>query len=46
LITKAEDAGLLLVGAGEEVIRLLPPLTVTYEEIDAAISILADILND
>ncbi|MGF9979014.1 acetylornithine transaminase [Viridibacillus arvi] len=46
LITKAEDAGLLLVGAGEEVIRLLPPLTVTYEEIDAAISIIADILND
>ncbi|KOO51151.1 acetylornithine transaminase [Viridibacillus arvi] len=46
LITKAEDAGLLLVGAGEEVIRLLPPLTVTYEEIDAAIAILADILND
>ncbi|MEK5482541.1 acetylornithine transaminase [Viridibacillus sp. FSL R5-0888] len=45
-ITKAEDAGLLLVGAGEEVIRLLPPLTVTHEEIDAAIAILADIIND
>ncbi|MBK3493737.1 acetylornithine transaminase [Viridibacillus sp. YIM B01967] len=44
LITKAEEAGLLLVGAGEDVIRLLPPLTVTYEEIDAAIVILAGIL--
>ncbi|QOV11674.1 acetylornithine transaminase [Viridibacillus arvi] len=46
LITKAENAGLLLVGAGEEVIRLLPPLTVTYEEIDVAIAILENILND
>lgn len=46
LITKAEESGLLLVGAGEEVIRLLPPLTVTYEEIDTAIAILADILNN
>ncbi|MGE7625053.1 acetylornithine transaminase [Viridibacillus sp. NPDC096237] len=46
LITKAEESGLLLVGAGEGVIRLLPPLTVTYEEIDDAIAILADILNN
>ncbi|MFF3099659.1 acetylornithine transaminase [Viridibacillus arvi] len=46
LITKAENAGLLLVGAGEDVIRLLPPLTVTYEEIDVAIAILENILND
>lgn len=46
LITKAEESGLLLVGAGEEVIRLLPPLTVTYEEIDTAIAILTDILNN
>ncbi|NME05775.1 acetylornithine transaminase [Psychrobacillus sp. BL-248-WT-3] len=44
-ITKAEKAGLLLVGAGPNVIRLLPPLTVTRDEIDQAVEILRTILN-
>ncbi|MCM3356489.1 acetylornithine transaminase [Psychrobacillus sp. MER TA 171] len=44
-ITKAEKAGLLLVGAGPTVIRLLPPLTVTRDEIDQAVEILRTILN-
>lgn len=44
-ITKAEKAGLLLVGAGPNVIRLLPPLTVTRDEIDQAVEILSSILN-
>lgn len=44
-ITAAEQAGLLLVAAGPNVIRLLPPLTVTTEEIDQAVDILAAILN-
>ncbi|SES03973.1 acetylornithine transaminase [Psychrobacillus sp. OK032] len=44
-IEKAEQAGLLLVGAGPNVIRLLPPLTVTTEEIDQAINILSSILK-
>ncbi|WP_313373025.1 acetylornithine transaminase [Lysinibacillus pakistanensis] len=43
-ITAAEEKGLLLVGAGPNVIRLLPPLTVTKEEIDEAIIILKTIL--
>jgi len=43
-ITAAEDKGLLLVGAGPNVIRLLPPLTVTKKEIDEAIAILKTIL--
>lgn len=43
-IEKAEQAGLLLVGAGPNVIRLLPPLTVTTEEIDQAVDILSSIL--
>ncbi len=43
-IQQAEDAGLLLVQAGTNVIRLLPPLTVTTEEIDEAVEILASIL--
>ena len=43
-IQQAEQAGLLLVQAGANVIRLLPPLTVTYEEIDQAVEILTAIL--
>ncbi|MGE8034846.1 acetylornithine transaminase [Lysinibacillus sp. NPDC093692] len=43
-ITAAEENGLLLVGAGPNVIRLLPPLTVSKAEIDEAIAILKTIL--
>ncbi|MFJ6266928.1 acetylornithine transaminase [Lysinibacillus xylanilyticus] len=43
-IAAAEENGLLLVGAGPNVIRLLPPLTVSKEEIDEAITILKTIL--
>ncbi len=44
-ITAAEKAGLLLVAAGPNVIRVLPPLTVTKDEIDQATTILAEVLN-
>lgn len=43
-IRKAEEAGLLVVQAGSNVIRLLPPLTVSEEEIEQAITILTSIL--
>ncbi|GGA20978.1 acetylornithine transaminase [Psychrobacillus lasiicapitis] len=43
-IEKAEQNGLLLVSAGPNVIRLLPPLTVKKEEIDQAVNILSSIL--
>ncbi|WP_144512107.1 acetylornithine transaminase [Bacillus sp. FJAT-22090] len=43
-IEQAEQSGLLLVAAGPNVIRLLPSLTVTFEEIDQAIYILSSIL--
>lgn len=43
-ISAAEDKGLLLVGAGPHVIRLLPPLTVSKTEIDEAVAILKTIL--
>ncbi|MFV0338122.1 MAG: aspartate aminotransferase family protein [Chthoniobacterales bacterium] len=35
------DVGLLVIPAGENVIRFLPPLNVTREEIDAAVEIIA-----
>ena len=37
IVTKARGNGLLLVGAGPNVIRLVPPLTISYEELDEAV---------
>ncbi len=39
------DNGLLVLTAGKDVIRLLPPLTISYEEIDKGVAILADALK-
>ena len=36
--------GLLVLTAGDDVIRFLPPLNITYEEIDAGLSILESVL--
>ncbi|SOC03339.1 acetylornithine aminotransferase [Ureibacillus xyleni] len=43
-VVKAEEKGLLLVAAGPQVLRLLPPLNVTIEEIDQAVEILEEVL--
>uniref|UniRef100_UPI0020BE0194 aminotransferase class III-fold pyridoxal phosphate-dependent enzyme n=1 Tax=Lysinibacillus sp. D4A3_S15 TaxID=2941227 RepID=UPI0020BE0194 len=43
-LAAAEEKGLLLVGAGPNIIRLLPPLTVTKDEIDEAVASLKTIL--
>lgn len=45
-ISALEDAGLLAVAAGPKVIRLLPPLTVSNEELDEAVNILAKVLGE
>ncbi|MBP9091458.1 aspartate aminotransferase family protein [bacterium] len=45
IIEKCAAQGLLLVGAGENVIRFLPPLTVSDDEINEAIGILANVLG-
>lgn len=39
---KALENGLLVLTAGKNVIRLLPPLTISYEEIDMGLEILID----
>lgn len=44
IIQKCAAQRLLLVGAGENVIRLLPPLTVSDDEINEAVGILASVL--
>ncbi|MBQ8185686.1 MAG: aminotransferase class III-fold pyridoxal phosphate-dependent enzyme, partial [Clostridia bacterium] len=46
VLKKAFDAGLLVLTAGKDVVRLLPPLTISYDEIDAGIEILADVLKN
>ena len=43
VVKAALDKGLLLLTAKEKV-RLLPPLTITYEEIDKGIGILSELL--
>ncbi|MBE6541646.1 MAG: aspartate aminotransferase family protein [Ruminococcaceae bacterium] len=41
----AFDAGLLVLTAGKDVVRLLPPLSISYKEIDRGIEILEKILK-
>lgn len=43
-ITVLRENGLLTLPAGANVIRLLPPLTITYEEIDEAVQIIKNTL--
>ena len=42
----ALEKGLLLLSAGAQTIRLLPPLTITYDEIDQGLTILKKILTE
>jgi predicted acetylornithine/succinylornithine family transaminase len=44
LIAAAREQGLLIISAGENVLRLCPPLIVTREQIDAAVEILNNCL--
>ena len=45
LVTAARAQGLLLVRSGERAVRLLPPLTVTAQEIDQALSRLSQAIT-
>ena len=40
LVKQMMDAGLLILTAGTDAIRLLPPLTISYEELDEALAIM------
>ncbi|QZY54980.1 aspartate aminotransferase family protein [Crassaminicella profunda] len=46
IVNKCFEKGLLLVGAGKDVVRILPPLNVKKEEIDEAFEILENVLAD
>lgn len=43
LVNACMDKGLLVLTAGEDTIRLLPPLTITREEIDSALAIMKEV---
>jgi len=45
-LKKAFDSGLLVLTAGSNVVRLLPPLNITYEEIDEGLAILTKVLAE
>jgi acetylornithine/N-succinyldiaminopimelate aminotransferase len=45
LAQKCIDAGLLILTAGSDALRMLPPLTITYEEIDEGLEILKGVLS-
>ena len=44
-VTALDKAGMLTVAAGPKVIRLLPPLTVSEQEIDEAVAILKSVIK-
>jgi acetylornithine/succinyldiaminopimelate/putrescine aminotransferase len=46
LIAAARDKGLMLVGAGDNVIRFVPPLIISREQIDEAVAIVETCLTD
>ena len=46
LVVKARERGLIILIAGQNVIRLLPPLTISSQEINRAIRVLRDIFNE
>jgi acetylornithine/succinyldiaminopimelate/putrescine aminotransferase len=45
VVTRARELGLLLVSAGPDVIRLLPPLNVPPELLDRAVELLEEALS-
>jgi acetylornithine/succinyldiaminopimelate/putrescine aminotransferase len=45
VVDECRERGLIVLSAGETVLRLAPPLTVTEAEVDLALSILQEVLG-
>jgi acetylornithine/N-succinyldiaminopimelate aminotransferase len=43
-VGKSLDSGLMMLTAGSNVLRMLPPLTITYEEINQGLEILKKVM--
>lgn len=46
LVKKMLDRGVVCLTAGSDVIRLLPPLTISYEEIDRGLAVMKEVLEE
>ena len=46
IITRAMEKGLVLINAGTDIIRFVPPLVITRENVDAMITILRESITD
>ncbi len=47
IVEEARAAGLLIITAGKgDVVRLVPPLTITEQEIDSACEVLGKVINE
>ncbi len=46
IVAKAREKGLLVLTAGDNVLRILPPLTITEREIDEAVAILDKVASE
>ena len=44
LVSEIMDKGVLVITAGKDAIRLLPPLTISYEELDEALAVMKTVL--
>jgi len=44
VIVELLEKGILSLPAGTTVLRLLPPLTISYEDLDKAVAVLAEVL--
>ena len=45
-VKKCLENGLMMLTAGKDVLRMLPPLTITYDEIDKGLAILKKVLTE
>lgn len=47
VVKKAREQGLIVITAGKgDVVRLVPPLIITEGDVDIAVSILSEIINN
>ena len=46
LVNKCIDNGLLMLTAGADALRMLPPLTITYKELDKGLAVLKKVLEE
>ena len=43
MVNRLLEKGVLALTAGEETIRLLPPLVISYEEMDSAVAVMKEV---